>query len=384
VYFVSDRSGDLNVWKSGVDPATGASTGSPQQVTFFTDGRVMHPKLFAAGRRMALTLSRNRTVIKIGDPARPEEARELTRGRGPQLSPDGRTVYYVGEGPDRQGLFAMPAAGGAPTRLIATPPSGGLDLSPDGRTFAFFRREGTETHLYTLPAAGGAPRLLVERVATTDAVPFSPPRWSPDGSRIAYAQDQTLFTIPAAGGQPRKVAQLYRWQEWLWAPDGRSIGALAYAAPHDIAPFVVPAEGGEPRRLTTEPGYKEGLAWHPDGRRLAYVLYVPPGERESALREVYVDGRAPTTLVHVPDDWEYVGRWTPDGREFLYLTLPGGASRLYAFDPATGKSRLLTEGVAIGLGGLAHGMFTWSADGRVMAWASPSTSSQLWIAENFR
>jgi Tol biopolymer transport system component len=386
LYFVSDRSGDLNVWKTVIDLATGARKGDPQQVTFFTDGRVMYPRLFAAGRRMALSLSRSRTVIKVGNPAHPEQARELTRGRGPQLSPDGRTMYFIGEGPDQRGLFAMPVAGGAPIRLTTMIPAAGFDLSPDGKTLAYFARSGGATHLYTLPISGGAPRMLVERIATTDKVPIYPPRWSPDGSSIAYAQEQTLFTIPAAGGQPRKLAQLYHWEEWLWAPDGKSIAALAYPAPNDIAVVVVTAAGGEPRRLTdaAERQYKEGLAWHPDGQRLAYVIYSGAGDRDSELREAFVDGRPSHTLVHVPDDYEYVGRWTPDGKRFLHLTLPGGPNLLHAFDPSTGTSKLFTQNVQIGVSGLAHGLLTYSADGTVVAWAASSVSSQLWIAENFR
>lgn len=386
VYFVSDRSGDLNVWKVGIDPSTGLATGEPQQVTFFTDGHVMHPRLAAGGRRMTLTISRIRTVIKVGSPDHPEEAREITRGRAPQLSPDGCTLYFLGEGPDQQGLYAMATSGPARTRLTPIAPDTGFDLSPDGRTLTYFAKDGAQTHLYTLPVTGGEPTRLVERVGTADATPIQPPRWSPDGSRIAYAQDHTLFSIAGTGGQPRKLAQLYRWEEWLWAPDGQSIAALAYAAPEDIAVFVIPAEGGEARRLTdaAERAYKEGLAWHPDSKRLAYMIYAGPGERDSELREAYVDGRSSSTLIRVTDDWEYVGRWTPDGKQFLYLTLLARESRLHAFDPATRTSRLLMENVQSGVSGLAHGLVTWSADMSVMAWAASSQSSQLWVAENFR
>ena len=114
------------------------------------------------------------------------------------------------------------------------------------------------------------------------------------------------------------------------------------------------------------------------------MIYAGPGERDSALREAFVDGRPTRTIVEVPEEWEYVGRWTPDGRHFLYQTLRAFRGTLHAFDPATGKSRLFVEGVATGVSGLAQGLMTWSADGRVAAWATPSSTSQLWIAENFR
>lgn len=389
LYFVSQKSGDLNVWKRPFNPATGESAGAPQQVTFFTDASAMHPTLLAHGRQMAFALSRRQSVINAAEMARSHQARTVVRGSSPHLSPDGRTIFFDGQGPEQQGLFSIPTSGGTPTRLTRRSPFSGFDLSPDGRTLAYFGKEGQEIHLYIAPATGGTPRLLVKGVAEPGGsapIAFTPPRWSPDGSEIAYARENTLLTISASSSQPRKLAQLYQWQEWLWSPDGRFIGALAYAKPDDIAAFIVPAAGGELRRLTPpeERGYKEGLAWHPDSRRLAYMIYLEPGGRESEVREAYGDGRPTTSLIKRPNEWVYVGRWTPGGERFLYLSNPASKGALYSFTPATGEFNLFAEEVATGGSGLAHGLATWSADGKTVAWTTTSIVSQLWLAQNFR
>src|SRR5215469_15242095 len=99
--------------------------------------------------------------------------------------------------------------------------------------------------------------------------------WSPDGKRIAYAQDRSLYIANSNGGDPRLLATF------------------------DASPFV-------PR-------------WSPDGKVLRFYLFdVKRGS--GALWEISVDGRNPHALF---PKWSAgsetcCGLWTSDGRYFVF------------------------------------------------------------------
>ena len=346
LYFVSDRGADPNVWRLSIDPSTGVRQGEPRQVTSYSDVQLMHPKVLADGRSMAFGLFKQSHVIQVADVGRPGEARTLVRGDWPMISPDGGTVFYIGEGPGERGIYAVSSDGGAPVRLTPSRvhayeyPSGfsplGPDaLAPDGRSLAYSVRDSAGSSLFTLPATGGEPRRLLRLDSTEPVVPV----WSPDGSLLAYASEDGLYVIPAEGGSPRKLAALWKWQWWTvrWSPDGTHLAALGYAKPDTpIGVWVVPASGGEPQRVTPlgEAGYKEGLEWHPDGWRLSYMRYLPRPTAmgsDSEIRMAYLDGRPTRVLINQLDYWDYVGRWAPDGRRFFFVTVPdgGGAWELH-------------------------------------------------------
>jgi len=386
LYFISDRSADPNVWELSIDPSTGVRLGEPQQVTSYSDAKLMHPKVLADGRRMAFGLSKHTHVIQVADAARPGEVRTLVRGEGAQLSPDGRTVYYVGEGPGQEGIFAVSSDGGTPMRLAQRRPRdlayllSPNALAPDGGTLAYFVRDSAGTSLFTLSAIGGEARQLLRLDSRAPVTPV----WSPDGSLLAYAAEDGLFVILAEGGSPHKLAALWEWQGWTvrWSPDGEHLAALGYSKPDTpIGVWVVPASGGEPQRLTPldEDGYKEGLEWHPDGKRLSYMRYLAqPTETgsDSEIRMAYLDGRPTRMLINQLDHWDYVGRWAPDGRRFFFITAPHGGEpwELHAYDEETGK----IERVA------AHaGLPRWSRDGARMVWVVEQSVSQLWLMENY-
>ena len=381
LYFVSDRSGSTNIWKLTLDPDTGLRQDQPEQVTFYSDASVLHPKVLAEGGRLAFFLSKSTTVIHVADASRLDDARSLVRGHAPQLSPDGEMIYYVGQGPDQEGIFVVSRTGGVPRRLTPSLPASSFTrpfhLSPDGRTLAYFSHRGDGTTLFALSVGGGEPRQLLE----LDAKEALSPAWSPDGSLRAHASGNGLYVLPAAGGQPRQLAHLYSWDEWTvrWSPDGNHLAALGYASPEEQvnSVFLVPSSGGEPRRLTAldEGGYKEGLEWHPDSRRVTCFDY-----GSDTTRHVYLDGRPPTTLFDQPERWEYVGRWSPDGRRYFFESSLTGAWQTFIFDAASGDIARFFPGAGDSTGDLVH----WSRDGQTIVWTVANKTGQLWLMDNFR
>jgi Tol biopolymer transport system component len=208
LYFVSRTKKTGNIWKLAIDPETGLQKGKPQQVTFFNDARISISRVLGDGDRIAFQMVKSNTSIQVADASSLHESRALVPGDKPQPSPDGKTIYYLHSTMDEEGIFAVPREGGTPRRLTSSRPEANarpistLKLSPDGRTLAYITKVGKGEGLVTLPVSGGEPHLLV-RITSARWVE---PQWSPDGSKLAYADGNDLYVIPAAGGKPRELA----------------------------------------------------------------------------------------------------------------------------------------------------------------------------------
>ena len=261
-----------------------------------------------------------------------------------------------------------------------------LDLSPDGRFVAFSvksvapGKDGYRSSLWLAPADGSAPA----RQLTVGSKNDTTPRWSPDGSRLAFLSDRGAV-LQAGGGGAR-----------AGKPEAPKEGGTQVW----ILPF---ADGGEARQLTDLPKDVEGLDWSPDGRRLAVVSTADSTEPEKKPERKPEDGPAPDTRLIDTLSYQFNGagfvherftrlwlvdadsgaaelltrgnhhdadpQWSPDGRQIAFVSDRhpnpdlGWRSDIYLVDVRGGTVRQLSPG----RGRQGWGAPSWSPDGRWVA-----------------
>jgi TolB protein len=80
---------------------------------------------------------------------------------GPQISPDGRRIAYIGRRDDIPNVFVMAIDGSEQHAITARKsPCGRVRWSPDGKLLAFVSFDGKYPQLFTVPAGGGEARQL--------------------------------------------------------------------------------------------------------------------------------------------------------------------------------------------------------------------------------
>jgi dipeptidyl aminopeptidase/acylaminoacyl peptidase len=124
----------------------------------------------------------------------------------PSFSADRQSIIFqMPRGPDdgvrtRWDLWSVPVAGGEPTLVVRNASLGAY--APVGGTITYLdspRGDWSSSSLMIADVDGSDPRLLVEG----DEINF--PRWSPDGTRIAYSDSDGTHVVDVSTGEASLV-----------------------------------------------------------------------------------------------------------------------------------------------------------------------------------
>jgi Tol biopolymer transport system component len=209
-----------------------------------------------------------------------------------------------------------------------------LTWSPDGRRIAFGVDRDGLVAIYVVDVTPGATALRL----TDPALEARVPRWSPDGSLIAFrggvAIDQlALYVIRPDGTDTLRLSQSGRAVETAcgggsWSPSGNSIVFdTRYAGA-----WSVDADGSNERQIIG--GYTEAhcAAVAPDGTRIAVVVSTQSGNE---IQVMGIDGSGVVIPAQPLADY-FRPIWSPDGREIASngRTLMGGPAPRSFLDAA--------------------------------------------------
>ncbi|HLJ73102.1 MAG TPA: hypothetical protein VKU62_00855, partial [Thermoanaerobaculia bacterium] len=237
-------------------------------------------------------------------------------------------------------------------------------ISPDGKTIACIvshanvKDDRWDEELTLVDVGGGAMRPI-----TYERRGVASPRWSPDGSQLAFLANATnerdakrqLWIVSMRGGDPRRITDAKQAvQQFAWSPDGSQIAFVSadeavpnedknnksfeivdddYQVREAMTPshvWVVSPNGGNARRVTSgswsvpiahPPGPAPSpLSWSPDGKTLAVTKRENPHEKTPNIsRVVLVDvatGSTRRLTTHDLDESQPV--FSPDGSEIAY------------------------------------------------------------------
>jgi dipeptidyl aminopeptidase/acylaminoacyl peptidase len=242
-----------------------------------------------------------------------------------QISPDGNRIVYVRVSHDvmtdraRRNLWTIDADGtnNRPVRSEARSFSSPR-WSPDGTRVAYVSAAEGSPQLYVRWMDTGQTALLTNLVEAPDAI-----AWSPDGKSIAFTQLVPSEKEPLAAPPPKPEGA--NWappvkviDSVIWRVDGA--GYLDAGFQHV---FVVSAEGGTPRQLTEGDFNHDGpLSFTPDGKRVVFSANRGADwERDPQNTEVFSVDIATQQLTQLtsrqgPDNAPVV---SPDGKRIAYL-----------------------------------------------------------------
>ena len=277
IYFNSDRGGHFNLYAydTASDKTTQVTYGKQWDVRWPSSDRQSRIVFELNGELQILDVKSGKAApvsIHVPDDGVARRASHVSAAsliEHASLSPKGERVLFSARGD----IFSAPVEKG-PTRNL-TMTSGAHDKwprwSPDGSKVAFISDKSGEEEVWVVAQDGSSPP---EQLTTGGKAMRYAPEWSADGKRIAFAdKDGRLMALTVADKKLAEVAQSRhgRIANYVWSPRG---DFLAFSMNHPNgygSIYIWSAADAQSHEVTSEFVNAADPAWDPKGDYLYFL-----------------------------------------------------------------------------------------------------------------
>lgn len=234
-------------------------------------------------------------------------------------------IAYVSKSAGRYSLQVADADGYNPQTVVSSnEPIISPRWSPDGTRLAYVSYEKKKPIVFVQSLVTGQRTVVANFKGNNSA-----PAWSPDGKRLAivltYSANSQVYLINADGTGLQQLTRSSSIDtEPVWTPDG---SAIYFTSSRGGGPQIyrVSSSGGDAKRVTFDGNYNVSPRISPDGKLLAYI------RQDHGKFSVAVQDLA-TSQVQVLSDTaqDESPSFAPNGRLILYATRISGRGALAA------------------------------------------------------
>ncbi|HYN85710.1 MAG TPA: protein kinase [Pyrinomonadaceae bacterium] len=277
--------------------------------------------LTADSKTLLAKQGRDTANIWLAPAADSARARQITNDgangfAGISWLPDGRVVYDS-DASGNTDIWVADADGANARQLTFDPyTDAGSAATPDGRYILFRTNRGVGWGVWRMNTDGSNARELVRNVDNNQAMGLQP---SPDSQWVYYVtRDESnrpaVWRVSIEGGEPVKVLGEKVGYVRL-SPDGKTLFSTHQATEPDAKPKIhlFSAEtGAELRALDMPSDMLDARDWAPDGQAIDYVV---TAEGVSNVWRLPLHGGRPRQLTDWKSDFIYRFAWSRDGRQ---------------------------------------------------------------------
>ena len=203
---------------------------------------------------------------------------------------------------------------------------------------AFVVRHGRQHQLQVADADGFGARTIV-----SSNEPIISPKWSPDGTRLAYVsfeRKKPIIFVQHVGSGTRQVVAAFKGNNSApaWSPNGSQLAIVLTQDGHSQI-YLMSANGGGLRRLTTSHSIDTEPSFSPDGRS---VIFTSDRGGSPQIYQVPVEGGLPTRLTY-HGNYNASAKFSPDGKSIVMIHRTREGYQVAVMDMVTGQIAPLSD-----------------------------------------